>query len=69
MNNEKKGIRAAWKAFGEKTQFLETSGGRVLIAVLAVLMIGWSVMSMYNKNQVDAAGRHTTASESYTLTE
>ncbi|HDY7776781.1 hypothetical protein [Vibrio vulnificus] len=71
MASEKKGIGAMWKSFGEKTAFLETSTGKLLIAVLAVLMMAWSGYSIYAKKQNIEATRNgaTEVVESYTLSE
>lgn len=71
MATEKKGFGAMWKAFGEKTAFLETSTGKFIIAVLAIAMVGWSAYSMYShKQQVDAYRNGAPAAEeSYTLSE
>lgn len=55
-----------WSAFGEKTRWMETSTGRLVVLGLALCMVVWSVTSSFTKSNPSL---NSETEQSYTLSE
>lgn len=48
-------VAEAWKAFGEKTQFLDSGVGRKVVVVAAIAMVIYAVVGLYDAGQTHDA--------------
>jgi len=72
MGGEDQGFKGKlakhWKAFGKKTEWMESTGGKVLILALAGGMILYSVVGALNKKQeTERLNGNTEVQEQYRL--
>lgn len=71
-NNKTIGQKMAeqWKAFGKKTEWMESTAGRTVIGIMAVAMVIYSVVGAYEtKQERNALSGDNAPQEEYRLQE